>query len=213
MPDRYRALLFLGLPGTGKSTQGRSVGLLPGFTYTESGEVFRQLDTDSELGREVHAAIDRGELVPDELAVRVWLDHVDRRAEAGQFDRENDVLIVGGMPRTWEQAQLLEKRLNVLRVFLFEAEDEDRLMRRLSRRAQSEGREDDADPAVVRHRIEIHRQRIAPVLDFYTDARIVKIDAGRSVLEVLDQVVSHLAGLEREGVLASPGSEERAGPG
>src|SRR5690606_1007896 len=75
MADRYRTLLLMGLPGTGKSTQGRVIGQLPHFAYVDAGEIFRALDAASQRDRDVQGYLQRGELVPDEWAISIWLDH------------------------------------------------------------------------------------------------------------------------------------------
>ena len=68
---KYRALLLFGAPGSGKGTQGRLLGATPGFFHCACGDVFRALDVQSPLGREFMDYSTRGELVPDELTVRL----------------------------------------------------------------------------------------------------------------------------------------------
>ena len=65
MTDRYQTILLFGAPGSGKGTQGKILGQIPGFYHLSCGEVFRTLDTSSELGRTFMEYSSRGELVPE----------------------------------------------------------------------------------------------------------------------------------------------------
>ena len=201
MADRYRTLLFMGLPGTGKSTQGRVIGRLPTFVYVDAGEVFRGLDAAAERDREVLGYLQRGELVPDELAISIWIDHLQRLMQEGGFTPGPQTLIAGGMPRTLEQARRLADRLDVVRLFMLDCDDEAILVERLRRRADQEGRSDDENEAIVRARIDRHRQQLQPVLEHYPAERIARIDSGGSMVEVLQQIVHDLVTLSRAGEL------------
>ena len=48
---RYRTILVFGAPGSGKGTQGKILGKIPGFFHSATGDVFRSLDLQSEMGR------------------------------------------------------------------------------------------------------------------------------------------------------------------
>ena len=83
MADRYRSILLLGPPGVGKGTQGKLLGSIPGFFHLATGEMFRGMDKDSTLGKEVVSYSPRGELVPDEVTVRLWPPPVEGPSENG----------------------------------------------------------------------------------------------------------------------------------
>ncbi|MHC4247004.1 MAG: adenylate kinase family protein, partial [Planctomycetota bacterium] len=72
MPDRFKTVLLFGAPGAGKGTQGKILGQIPGFFHLACGDVFRSLDTTSDLGRQFLQYSSKGELVPDELTVEMW---------------------------------------------------------------------------------------------------------------------------------------------
>ena len=72
MHDRYQTVLLFGAPGAGKGTQGKILGLVPGFFHLACGDVFRSLDVNSELGKEFLEYSSRGELVPDSLTIEMW---------------------------------------------------------------------------------------------------------------------------------------------
>src|SRR6266545_1302573 len=85
MPREYQALLPIGLPGSGKSTQGKMLGSLPGIHYWEAGEALRAVDPTSDIGRVIHQHLSRGELIPDDLAVSLCLDDLEARVTAGAY--------------------------------------------------------------------------------------------------------------------------------
>ncbi|MFW6058763.1 MAG: adenylate kinase family protein [Phycisphaeraceae bacterium] len=201
MAKRYRTLLFMGLPGTGKSTQGHAIGRLPNFVYVDAGEVFRGLDAQAARDREVQQYLQRGELVPDDWAISIWLDHLRRLEQEGGFQAEAQTLIAGGMPRTLEQARTLDDKLEVVRLFMLDCHDEAILVERLSRRAGQEGRADDASESTIRGRIDRHREQLEAVIEHYPPDRIARIDAGGSIVEVLQQIVHELVELTRAGEL------------
>ncbi len=51
MERKIKAVLLFGAPGSGKGTQGRMLGVLPGFVHVACGEVFRSIDLNSEVGK------------------------------------------------------------------------------------------------------------------------------------------------------------------
>ena len=89
-PDRFRTLLFFGAPGCGKGTQGRVLGLVPRFFPCACGEVFRSLDTRTELGREFVKYSSRGQLVPDDITVKLWKAAIDAKVDAHAFKPDID---------------------------------------------------------------------------------------------------------------------------
>ena len=100
-------LIMLGAPGTGKGTVAGILSQELGITSVSSGDIFRKAIAEkTELGKEVESYISKGELVPDELTIRV----IEERLL--EPDLENGV-ILDGFPRTTHQAEELEKFLNV----------------------------------------------------------------------------------------------------
>ncbi len=65
MAGLYSSVLLVGAPGVGKGTQGELLGRVPGFVHMASGDIFRSLEKDSELGRKFHEYSSQGLLVPD----------------------------------------------------------------------------------------------------------------------------------------------------
>ena len=73
---RYKTVLLFGAPGSGKGTQGKILGAIPGFYHSACGDVFRTLDLQSEMGRIFWQYSSQGKLVPDEFTVNVWKNYI-----------------------------------------------------------------------------------------------------------------------------------------
>jgi adenylate kinase len=189
MLRRYQALLLFGLPGSGKSTQGKILGLLPGIHYCEASEAFRAIDPDSHIGRLINQHVSRGELIPDELAVSLCLDDLKARVAAGTYHPATDILVFDGIPRTGRQAALLDQHVAVVKILYLVCDDLGPVIQRLRQRAVEQDRADDANECIIRHRFKVYQRDTARVLGYYPVERIVKIDALRSPVEVLDQIL------------------------
>jgi adenylate kinase len=189
MPRDYQALLLIGIPGSGKSTQGKILAALPGIFYWEAGEVLRAIDADSAIGQVIRQYSARGELIPDELAVSLCLDDLEARVSAGAYHPATDLLVLDGIPRTVRQAVLLDERVEVIKVLHLVCDDLERVVQRLRQRAAQQGRADDADERVLRQRFEVYQRSTAPVLNYYPADRIAPIDALRSPAEDFDQIL------------------------
>src|SRR5204863_501182 len=113
---RYKTILLFGAPGSGKGTQGKILGAIPGFFHTACGDIFRSQDLSSEMGRIAWEYSSRGELVPDEFTVKLWKQYIKGMEMVNQFHPETEILVLDGIPRNVKQAQLLEDTLDVLRV-------------------------------------------------------------------------------------------------
>ena len=97
--------ILLGAPGAGKGTQAPLLSASLGSPVLASGDLLRaEVASGSEIGREVDAIMRSGELVPDELMVRLFL------ARLGRDDAEGGA-ILDGFPRTRPQAEALDEAL------------------------------------------------------------------------------------------------------
>jgi len=110
---RYKSILLFGAPGSGKGTQGKILGSIPGIYHSACGDVFRSLDLQSEMGRVFWQFSSRGELVPDEFTVQLWKNYIKGMEMINQFHPETDLLVLDGIPRNVKQAELLEDTLDV----------------------------------------------------------------------------------------------------
>jgi adenylate kinase len=198
MADRYKTVLMFGAPGAGKGTQGKIVGTIPGFYHFACGDVFRSLDIHSELGKVFYEYSSRGELVPDEVTVRMWLQNIEAHHTIGDYKPHWDLLVLDGIPRTLEQAKLMDQYIEVLQVVHLTCSDEEEMFKRLRRRALKENRYDDADEKVIRKRWDIYEKETAPVLSHYDKAIITDVDSLGSPAEVLASVLKVLAPLQNK---------------
>ena len=189
MPRDYQALILIGIPGSGKSTQGKILAALPGIFYWEAGEVMRAIDAHSAIGQLIRQHSAQGELIPDELAVSLCLDDLTARVKAGEYRPATDLLVLDGIPRTVKQAILLDEQIEAIQVLHLVCDDVERVVQRILRRATEQGRADDADERVLRHRLDIYQRFTTGVLDYYPPERIAPIDAFRSPAEVFDQIL------------------------
>lgn len=176
-------ILFLGPPGAGKGTQAVNVADAKGIAHVSTGEMFRSLNYDTELGGRVRAIMESGAYVPDEITIEMLQGRVaEDDATAGY--------ILDGFPRTAAQAEALDEMLGAEgldAVVVFEV-PEDVLVERLLGR----GRADDTE-AAIRTRLEIYEEQTAPLIEFYESRGIVKRVAGvGSVDEITDRVLEVL---------------------
>jgi adenylate kinase len=108
--------------------------------------------------------MDQGHLVPDEVTINMLKDEVLKQADPKGF-------IFDGFPRTNPQAHALDtllKELNTsITVMLGLEVEEEELKVRLTNRALSSGRADDADPEIIANRIAVYNRETAPVKEFY----------------------------------------------
>jgi adenylate kinase len=189
MPDRFRTILLFGAPGAGKGTQGKILGCIPGFYHLSCGEVFRTLDVHSELGRTFIEFSSRGELVPDDLTIRMWQQNMQARTVLSDYKPQQDLLVLDGIPRNVHQAKLLEKHLAVLEIVHLVCQDKEKMIQRLRRRALKENRVDDAREEVIRRRWEVYERETFPVLAYYPKQLIKTVDAMGSPALVLQHIL------------------------
>lgn len=189
MAERYRSMLLFGGPGVGKGTQGKVLGAVPGFKHFSTGEMFRGLDGSSELGRLFHEISCRGELVPDELTVKLWAQEIRRDIDLGNYDPARQLLVLDGIPRSLAQCELIADQIEVLRIVHLRCEDKRRMFERIRSRALKENRVDDAKDEVIRHRWDVYEAETAPVLGHYDRALVSEIEAEGHPACVLQRIL------------------------
>src|ERR1700739_3740007 len=138
--NRYVSYILIGPPGGGKGTQGKILGSVPRFFHFACGEVFRQLDTRTPIGKKFIEYSSRGQLVPDDLTVELWHQSIDAQVVAARFKPDIDVLILDGIPRNVPQAELMESMIDVKQVFHLSCANRQELGRRIRKRALNENR-------------------------------------------------------------------------
>lgn len=191
-------IVMLGAPGAGKGTQAKMIAEQYGIPHVSTGDIFRMnIKNGTELGKEAKTYMDKGELVPDELTVRILLDRV------AQEDCKNGY-VLDGFPRTIPQAEVLDAELTKLGDAIdyainVDVPDENIIRRMSGRRAcvscgatyhivhippKKEGicdkcgaelilRDDDKEET-VKNRLNIYHAQTQPLIDFYTNKGVLK---------------------------------------
>jgi len=195
---RYKSILLFGAPGSGKGTQGKIIGAIPGFFHSACGDIFRSVDRDSEMGRLFLEYGSKGKLVPDEFTVKLWCQYIQGLAMVHQFHPETEILVLDGIPRNPEQAKLLEDTIDVIKVIHLMCADLDKMVERLRRRALKENRIDDANDDVIQRRLMVYDIETKPLLDFYPPDKIARVDSTMSQVRVLQEIVKILVPLKEQ---------------
>ena len=190
MATRYPSILLFGPPGVGKGTQGQILGSVPGFFHLATGDMFRSLDKESEIGMEFTRYSSQGLLVPNSLTVRLWRQHVEQLISRELYDPSTDVLLLDGIPRSKPQAEAMQDHIDPFMVIHLVCENLDEMVRRMKSRATEQGRPDDANESVIRKRFEVFEEQTAPVLACYDESIVENIDALGTPAEVFQCVLN-----------------------
>ena len=184
-------ILLIGPPGAGKGTQAALLAKHFGIPAISTGDIFREnVRNETPLGLEAKAFMDRGEYVPDSLTNALVRDRLNQQDAVNGF-------LLDGYPRTIDQVEELddilqetEKKLDVVVQLTAESEE---LLRRLSGRAEEQGRSDDT-PEVIKRRLDVYEEQTAPLIDIYASRSLVAkvnglgeiADVTKRIIEVLD---------------------------
>ncbi len=184
-------LLLIGPPGAGKGTQAVRLADAFGIPAISTGDIFRSnVKNGTELGKQAKTFIDAGDNVPDSLTNALIRD---RLAE----DDAKDGFLLDGYPRTTDQVRELDEflasRETALDAVVEITADVDEVVARLSKRALEQGRSDDTEQ-VVRHRLDVYREQTAPLIDVYSERKVlVKVDGIGEIDEVTERITAGLA--------------------
>ncbi len=204
---------MLGAPGAGKGTQAKLIAEKYGIPHISTGDIFRaNIKEGTQLGKEAKEYMDKGQLVPDELTVRILLDRV------GKEDCKNGY-VLDGFPRTIPQAQVLDNEVAKLGDKIdyaidVEVPDENIIRRMGGRRAclkcgatyhiehvppKKEGicdtcgselvLRDDDKPETVKSRLEVYHKQTQPLIDHYSKQNILRtVDGTKDMHEVFANI-------------------------
>ena len=210
-------IVMLGAPGAGKGTQAKMIAEKYMIPHISTGDIFRaNIKNGTELGKQAKEYMDKGQLVPDELTVKILLDRV------AQEDCKNGY-VLDGFPRTIPQAEVLDKALTELGDHIDYAIDvnvpDENIIKRMSgRRAcltcgatyhiehvppKKEGicdecgnelvLRDDDKPETVKNRLDVYHKQTQPLIDYYTEKNILKtVDGTVDMMDVFGAITSIL---------------------
>jgi adenylate kinase len=189
-------IIVLGPQGSGKGTQAKKIAATYGIPHIATGDMIREMkERETELGAELREVYDRGDLVGDELMIRLIRDRLDRGDTLPGF-------VLDGFPRTLVQAEALDDLMAELGrpidvVFDLQVPDRQQLFERLMKRAREESRSDDT-PEAMQRRLELYDRETAPLVDYYRSTRgnVVGIHADRSIEDVFTEIQQSLSAVE-----------------
>jgi adenylate kinase len=210
-------VVLLGPPGVGKGTQARILSDRYGLTQVSTGDMIRaEVNAGTDLGREARKYLDHGNLVPDDVILKMVEEKMRSRPE-GNF-------LLDGFPRTIAQAQGLDRILGRLgkqiKAVLCIDVSEELVVSRLSNRRTCpvDGRvynlmsqrpsvngycdehpgielvlRSDDKPETVRHRFEVYHGQTRPLAEYYRNRSVLKdIDGEGTVEQVTSRIEAAL---------------------
>ncbi|KKW05997.1 MAG: Adenylate kinase [candidate division CPR1 bacterium GW2011_GWC1_49_13] len=175
-------IILIGAPGSGKSVVSAALTKSLNIPAISIGQKLRELakSNGSEDAKAARQALNTGELVPDELAVRLLKEELERVKPPKGF-------ILDGLPRTFSEARLIEGMFPVNRVFHLKVSPSIAFQRLMLR-----GRSDDV-PSRIQRRIDIYQENIGEILSFYRSrGLLVEADASSDIQSAAREVMSKL---------------------
>ena len=186
-------IVLFGPPGSGKGTQAMKLRDAHSLMHISTGDIFRnEIKNETPLGLEAKKYLDAGQLVPDEVTIKMLASFVEKNMHGNSRG-----IIFDGFPRTVTQAEALdkfleEKKMPVMKVLALEVDDEE-LIKRILLRGKDSGRSDDSDTAVIRKRIEVYNNQTAPLKQYYKkQGKFVSLKGVGSVEEIFSSLTNEV---------------------
>jgi adenylate kinase len=183
-------LIILGAPGAGKGTQAARIAENLGIPAISTGDIFRaNIKNETPLGLQVKEILASGGYVSDDVTNAIVEDRLAEDDCAPGF-------LLDGYPRTLAQVEALDGMLatqgSSLDHVLELTVDDDAVVARLLKRAESEGRADDTED-VIRERMAIYHRETKPLSDTYRErGLLVEVDGLGEVGQVTGRILAAL---------------------
>ncbi|MCS7244592.1 MAG: adenylate kinase [candidate division WOR-3 bacterium] len=171
-------IVFLGPPGAGKGTQADIISKRYGIRKISTGDILRnEMENNTELGKLAKEYVKKGELVPDEIMVKIIENNI----------KNLESFILDGFPRTINQAIELDKITHIDKVIHIKVPDEE-----IKRRLINRGRIDDKLD-VIENRIKVYREQTQPLIEYYKNKGILyEVEGVGSIEEITKRIESTL---------------------
>ena len=182
-------IVLFGPPGSGKGTQSEKLIQKYGFKHLSTGDLLRkEMKEGTPLGLEAKSLIEAGQLVPDEVVIGMVSSAVDTNPDVPGF-------LFDGFPRTVAQAEALDKLLaekgTSIHLVLFLVVNEEELIKRLVRRAETSTRLDDKNPDIQRKRQQVYKNETLPVASYYNGFnKVSRLDGEGTVDAIFDRLAN-----------------------
>ncbi|MDB4710671.1 adenylate kinase [Flavobacteriales bacterium] len=160
-------IVLFGPPGAGKGTQAEKLIVKYGLVHLSTGDIFRSnIKGETELGNLAKSYMDKGELVPDSVTIKMLEQEVVKHESPKGF-------IFDGFPRTNNQANALSVFLESINtevsVMLALDVPKEELVKRLLLRGEKSQRADDQDASIIENRIRVYLEQTAVVASYYEE--------------------------------------------
>ena len=189
-------IVLFGAPGAGKGAQAERIASVHGIVHLSTGELLRSaISSASDLGATAKEIIDRGELISDDIIVKI----VDSRMDE---DDCVDGVILDGFPRTVAQAVALDEMLadkgqtldHVIEIVVDEVALFDRIENRASERRRTGTARSDDSAEILRRRLTVYHENSAPVLPYYKEKGLLRSVDGMASIEGVATQIDNLLG-------------------
>lgn len=183
-------LILFGKPGSGKGTQAEFVKNKYGLVHISTGDVFRyNISKQTELGLLAKSYMEKGDLVPDNVTIKMLEAEVNKSRNANGF-------IFDGFPRTTHQAEILDdflkkKDLSITMTIALEV-DEAILIERLINRGKESGRIDDQDKSKIKNRFDEYNNKTSQLIEYYNHQNKFYSVEGTGEIEQITQRIYNL---------------------
>lgn len=183
-------LILFGKPGSGKGTQAEFVKNKYGLVHISTGDVFRyNISKQTELGLLAKSYMEKGDLVPDNVTIKMLEAEVNKSQNANGF-------IFDGFPRTTHQAEILDdflkkKDLSITMTIALEV-DEAILIERLIKRGKESGRIDDQDKSKIKNRFDEYNNKTSQLIEYYKHQNKFYSVEGTGEIEQITQRIYNL---------------------
>ena len=175
--------VLFGKPGSGKGTQAEHLSEKYKLYHISTGDLFRKnISQNTNLGLLAQSYMDKGELVPDEVTIKMLENEIKENTQSKGF-------LFDGFPRTIAQAESLDKFLNSIDMQINATialdVDEEELISRIIDRGKTSNRSDDQDIEKIQNRFNEYNMKTSTLSKYYKDQKkFFEVDGSGSVDEI-----------------------------